>query len=66
MEEEPQPSPVKNIPKSSIGNQMSKILVDFDQEEPGEEIRLKGTSFSNLADQMIIKPNKTTGQKAKY
>lgn len=38
---------------------MSKILVDFDQDDAGEEIRIK-------ADQMIIKPNKTTGQKAKY
>lgn len=45
MDEEPAIEPVKKIVKSEIGNQMSKILVDLDQEDPGEEVRVKGINI---------------------
>jgi hypothetical protein len=43
VEEEPLREEPRKIARSDIGNQMSKILVDLDQEDPGEELKLKGT-----------------------
>jgi len=42
MEEEPLKEEPKKIIRSDIGNQMSKILVDLDQDDAGEELKLKG------------------------
>ena len=42
MEEEPLKEEPKKIIRSDIGNQMSKILVDLEQDEAGEELKLKG------------------------
>jgi Na+-translocating ferredoxin:NAD+ oxidoreductase RnfG subunit len=46
VEEEPVDAPVKKIIRSEIGNQMSKILADFDNDDPEEQVRMKGTSNS--------------------
>lgn len=46
VEEEPVDQPVKKIIRSEIGNQMSKILADFDNDDPDEQVRMKGTSHS--------------------
>lgn len=45
VEEEPLQQESRKIPKSEIGNQMSKILVDLEEDESGEELKLKGTHF---------------------
>jgi|688.fasta_scaffold1172417_1 hypothetical protein len=42
MEEEPLKEEPKKIIRSDIGNQMSKILVDLEQDDAGEELKLKG------------------------
>lgn len=42
MEEEPIKEEPKKIIRSDIGNQMSKILVDLEQDDAGEELKLKG------------------------
>lgn len=42
MEEEPLQQEPRKIIRSDIGNQMSKILVDLEEDEPGVELRLKG------------------------
>jgi hypothetical protein len=33
---------MKEVFKTDVGNKMSKILADFDNEDPEEEIRMKG------------------------
>lgn len=42
VEEEPIQQEPRKVVRSDIGNQMSKILVDFEQDDPGEELKLKG------------------------
>ena len=42
MEEEAIKEEPKKIIRSDIGNQMSKILVDLEQDDAGEELKLKG------------------------
>jgi hypothetical protein len=42
--------------KSAIGNKMSKILADFDDNE----------TLKVICELMIVKPDKLKGQKAKY
>ena len=42
MEEEPLKEEPKKMIRSDIGNQMSKILVDLEQDDAGEELKLKG------------------------
>lgn len=46
----------KTFEKSAIGNKMSKILVDVDE---NETLKLK-------CELMIVKPDKLKNQKAKY
>jgi hypothetical protein len=48
-ENAPEEKPIKDIKevvKSEVGNRMSKILAEFDNEDPEEELKMKGNSFT--------------------
>jgi len=59
-EEGPAEKVAKKVEKTEIGSHMSKILAELDNEDVEEE------SMKMKAEQMIIKPDKLKGQKAKY
>lgn len=53
----PLDSPRPSFPKTEIGERMSKILVDLDDGEKDFKIKAK---------EMIVKPNRESGQRAVY
>lgn len=57
-ENERSPSTKKKFEKSAIGNKMSKILADFDNDD--------SYTLKLQSELMIVRPDKAKGQKAKY